>query len=198
MMGVAVINQDAVYRKTARGMEAIASRLHGLTPRQRSVLIMMDGKRTVEDLTKLGAMQGDPALLLAELESGGFAEPVGGKAAGPASGGLPLSSVAGQSAQALTEAEPTGAMPVQSTAAQPRPVQTQAVTLPEARRLATRLLNDILGPLANDLCMRVEAARNPADYVAAVKRAYTVVREVRGPAEAERFGNEIEAHLPAA
>jgi hypothetical protein len=189
-----VINQVAVYRKTARGLEAIASRSHGLTPRQRSVLIMMDGKRTVEDLAKLGAVQGDPALLLAELETGGFAELVGGVAAARP----PLSPAGGPSAQPLPEVAPTGeAIAGPLTAALPRPVPTQVLTLPEAKRLATRLLNDILGPLANDLCMRVEAARNPADYVAAVKRAYTVVREVRGAGEAERFGNEIETHLPA-
>ncbi len=43
----------AVFNKTPRGYEEIANKAGGLTPRQRRVLIMVDGKRTVDDLRSM-------------------------------------------------------------------------------------------------------------------------------------------------
>jgi hypothetical protein len=43
----------AVFAKTPRGHEEIANKAGGLTPRQRRVLIMVDGKRTVDDLRSM-------------------------------------------------------------------------------------------------------------------------------------------------
>ncbi len=40
----------AVFAKTPKGQEEITARAGGLTPRQRRVLIMVDGKRSVEEL----------------------------------------------------------------------------------------------------------------------------------------------------
>ena len=42
-----------VFAKTPKGQDEIASRAGGLTPRQRRVLIMIDGKRTVDDLREM-------------------------------------------------------------------------------------------------------------------------------------------------
>lgn len=39
-----------VFAKTAKGHDEISTKAGGLTPRQRRVLIMVDGKRTVEEL----------------------------------------------------------------------------------------------------------------------------------------------------
>lgn len=64
---------SVVFTKTAKGLEAIEKRTGGLTPRVRRVLIMIDGKRTVENLRDL-ALADDLSHTLGELEETGFIE----------------------------------------------------------------------------------------------------------------------------
>ena len=47
----------AVFAKTPKGQDEVVHKSGGLTPRQRRVLIMVDGKRTVDDLR--GLLQAD-------------------------------------------------------------------------------------------------------------------------------------------
>jgi hypothetical protein len=184
-----VIQKNAVYRKSALGAEAIANRSHGLLPKQRSVLIMVDGKRTFDDLIKVAAALGDPEQLLGDLESGGFIEPSGATVAvRPGASPLP-----GPVAATASTAFAGGFAEAPAPAALP-----QGPSLTDAKRLAIRLITQILGPVGEDLCIRVEAARDLEAYVAAVRKAHGVIREVRGGTEAGRFGQEIEAHLPQA
>ena len=62
-----------VFAKTVKGQMEIASRAGGLTPRQRRVLIFVDGKRTVEELR--GLVQSDDLQhTLGLLEEDGFIE----------------------------------------------------------------------------------------------------------------------------
>lgn len=177
-----MIQKNAVYRKSALGAEAIANRSHGLLPKQRSVLIMVDGKRSYDDLMKVAGALGDPEQLLGDLEAGGFIEPTGAV-------------VARASTPAATGAPVPAAARVETAA--PAPGGT-ATTLVDAKRLAIRLITQVLGPMGEDLCIRVEAARDLEAYVAAVRKAHGVIREVRGSTEAGRFGQEIEANLPSA
>jgi len=61
----------AVFAKTSRGYEEIDTKAGGLTPRQRRVLIMVDGKRTVDDLRAM--LQADDLQhTLGLLEEDGF------------------------------------------------------------------------------------------------------------------------------
>lgn len=60
----------AIFAKTAQGQEEIASRKGGLTPRERRVLILIDGKRSVDDLRNL-IVADDLTHTLGALEEGG-------------------------------------------------------------------------------------------------------------------------------
>lgn len=73
-----------------------------------------------------------------------------------------------------------------------------AVRLAQAKAFATRSLMQTLGPTSDALCLRIEAARNRAEFVEAIHRAYAVVNEIRGRAQADAFGEAIEAILPPA
>ncbi len=75
-----MISKQAVFKKSAQGAEAIATRQAGLTPKLRSALIMVDGKRSFGDLAPMVSVLGDPEVLLTELESAGFIELVGAPA----------------------------------------------------------------------------------------------------------------------
>lgn len=195
------MNKNTVHRKTAKGLDAIATRQGGLTPRQRSILILVDGKRNFDELAKLSSAFGDPEQLLVDLEAGGFIEPAGGAGAATTGGGA--AAAAPQPASAAVPAAQSVAQSASPLAAAPAPAfaasapAAPGVPLADARRFAVRKLTDILGPVADDLCMRIEAARTAADYDAAIARAQNVLREVRGNGVATRFMADIADHRPA-
>ena len=61
----------AVFAKTPKGQDEIGTKAGGLTPRQRRVLIMVDGKRTVDELRAM--LQADDLQhTLGLLEEEGF------------------------------------------------------------------------------------------------------------------------------
>ena len=171
------MNKNAIYHKSAKGVEAIATRQHGLGPKQRSMLILIDGKKGFDDLAKLSAMLGDTVQLLDELEAGGFIE--------AAAGGPPTTTVpAALATPAVTDPSPLAPA-------------APAISLPDAKRLAVRKLTDAMGPMAEELCLRIEAARTAAEFQTAVARAESMVRQARGPVTAAAFAAEVAAHSPA-
>ena len=159
-------DRQAIYHKTPQGMQAIANRQSGLAPRLRSLLILVDGKRSSAELT---AMVGECEPLLQQMAQGGLIAPVDG---------------------AWPDSDPTGAM------AATAPMPLEGLSLGHAKRFATRLLTDLLGPSAEVLCLKIESAGNLAEFVAAIKRAREIVRDAKGSAAAEVFVLEIEAHTP--
>lgn len=168
-------DKQVIYQKTQKGTEALANRQSGLAPRLRSLLIMVDGKRTHAELTTMAAALGDPQRL-SELEAEGLVVPaVAEEKTMPA---------------ALEPAE----RPKQQTVAAP---PQRAANLAQAQRFSSHLLEHILGPMAEPLCIKIEGARDLSEFVAAIKRAREIVREIRGSADAERFVAQIEAQMPA-
>lgn len=161
------MDAQAIYRKSEKGAEAIATRGHGVGGKLRMLLILVDGKKNVDELIKLAAGMGESAQLLQQLEAEGLIEVVPGAAAA-------------KPAAAAAPGLPAGA------------------ELGKARTLATRLLAEQLGPLADELAIRLEAARDLPQFVEAMKRAYAVMREVKGQAAADRFGAEVEAQMQKA
>ena len=158
---------QAIYRKSDKGTEAIATRAHGVGGKLRMLLITVDGKKTVEELARVAQGMGESIELVRQLEAEGLIELL--------SSGTPERAAGA----------PAGAAPAVS-----------AAGLGKLKALATRLLAEQLGPLADELAIRLEAARDIPQFVDAMKRAYAVVREVKGQAAADRFGAEIEAQMP--
>lgn len=167
-----MFSKSAIYQKSAKGAEAIATRQHGLGPKARSMLIIIDGKRGFEELARLSGSQADAEPFLAQLLADGFIEEA------PGSRPVPAAHAAG--AAPLGE----GAVP--------------RVTLQDARRFAVRRLTDILGPNAEEMCLRIEATRNVQDFNAAVGRAVGLMREFRGAQTAAAFAAEMQAQQPEA
>lgn len=170
-----MFDKTRTYQKSAQGAQAFATRHAALTPKLRSLLILIDGKRGYDELAKLGAMLGDVEQSLTHLAELAFIEPVPGSvssAPSPASPPPPP----------VPEAAPPGHV---------------TVTLIQAQRQAVRRLNDLLGPNAEELCLRIEAARNAHDYLVALARAEGTVRQFRGERAAAQFAAEMAAQRPA-
>jgi hypothetical protein len=176
-----MFSRDIAYRKSGKGAEAIASRLHGLSPRLRSLLIMVDGKKSSQDLLKFAANFGDAETMMTDLVDGGFIEPIPGEVATVAD----TPQLQSEQPQAATEA--LGEAPVTA---------RSSVTLPEAKRLAVRLLIDLMGPMADDACIGIESAKNPDQFMNAVRKAHGLVHSFRGEGAASKFREEVEANFP--
>ena len=170
-MGAPVIQKNLIYHKSAKGAEAIATRQHGLSPKLRSMLIMIDGKRSFEELVQVSQMLGNTEELLGQLLDQGFIEP-GANAA-------PAPSHAASAPAALA------------------PAAGPALTLAEAQRYVSHRLTDLLGPNADELCLRIEGAKNLHDFQVAVARAEGMLRQFKSADVAAAFSAEVHSHMPA-
>lgn len=168
-------DKQVIFQKTQKGTDAIANRHSGLAPRLRSLLIMVDGKRTFTELAAMAAALGD-SQRLSELEVEGLIEPARAEE---------------KTMPAALEA--AGVQQQPAAAASPQ----RASNLAQAQRFSSHLLEQLLGPTAEPLCIKIESARDLADFVVVIKRAREIVREIKGSAEAERFVAQIEAQMPA-
>lgn len=142
-----------LLRKTAAGQAEVASKAHALPPRARSLLIMIDGKRSLDDLRgMLGAQVDEAAQLL--LREG------------------------------LVEALPTEA---------PRPAPTvpaaaaPVVDVAGRAREAARAVTEVLGPMADNLALRLERCKTEAELQAALQFAVQVLGDAAPRAKAEAF-----------
>ena len=155
------MDRHAVLAKTAKGLDEVKSRTHGLPQKQRSILIMVDGVATVGDiLAKFGGIP-EIAAALDALARDGFVE---------------IKRMAGAAS---------------APAASPAPQGTPAAAAPQTRKEAlsglARYLIDNLGPDADDLTGRLERARTGAEFAAAVERCVEMLSGVRGAQKAQIF-----------
>lgn len=164
-----------IYSKTADGQNEIETRARRLTPRARSTLILVDGKRSAAELGKL-VQQADETLQ-ALLEAG-LIEVVATKSA-------PLKDT--------VPAPLSGAA-----AAAPAPASGMAVVEFEAtRRDAVRAINDLLGPEAETLALRMERAADADQLRVALERAVAYIANARGGGAAAQFAAKFLGNLQA-
>lgn len=171
-----------IYRKTDKGQAEIATRAHRVLPRLRSALIMVDGKRTDEELRKLILPPADEALQA--LIADGFIEAIAVTAERPTPRPGATAGQQAPSASVLAAAPPAAA-----------PVLA-ALTPDEVRKRAVRWINDKLGPYAESVSIKLERAKSRDDLRAALATAETLVQNQLGAARLAEFQREIVALLP--
>jgi hypothetical protein len=166
------MDRNAVLAKTAKGLEEVKSRAHGLPQKQRTILIMIDGTATVEEiLAKFGGIP-EIAAALDALARDGFVDVRGTKAASAPS-------------------TPTQtAVPVAGPATAPQ-------SRGEALSALTRFLHDNLGPDADLVTGNLEKARTQADFAAAVERCANMLAAMRGAQRAQVFRDRAKAFATA-
>ncbi len=165
-----------VYRKSAKGQQEIETRANKLGPRLRTALILVDGRRSDADLRALIQLEADATLI--GLLEGGYIEVVGSSPATPATPAT---------APAATAGAPVAASPAAPGATGGAPAPISAAALADRRRLAVRYLTDNLGPVAEELALRVEKARTWAELLPALELGRNVLQTARGSANAARF-----------
>lgn len=165
-----------VYRKTPKGIQEIETRAFRLTPRLRSALILVDGRRSDADLRKLVTVGFDEAIDV--LVQQGFIELTGEVP-------TPRPAVA---------AAPT--VPAAPAAPDLRPPAAPAGTAGDfaaLRRDAVKDLNDLLGPMAESLAIRMERARSGAELAPLLETAESLIASARGPAAAADYRGRFRA-----
>ncbi|HET9822780.1 MAG TPA: hypothetical protein VFQ16_13240 [Burkholderiaceae bacterium] len=162
---------STVYRKSAKGQSEIETRAHRLPPRLRGALILVDGRRSDEELAKL--IPAEPQATLAHLVAEGFIEVV----SSTATGSSPVDRTAGE-----RPTERQGA----PAAAGPREPSVEVL-----RRDVVRFLNDQLGPTAEFLAVRIERARTMSELRPLLATAAQTLRSARGSAAAQAFADRF-------
>lgn len=157
-----------IFRKTAKGAVEIETRAHRLPPRMRSTLILVDGKRDVDDLKTLLSGQADETLRF--LSEHGFVESVG----------------------ETLRPIPPAPMPAEPPVASPPPAPAKpTAAFLSARRAIVRALNDQLGPPGASLAMRMERAGAPDELRPLVALGVQLVLAARGRAASEAFAARL-------
>ena len=167
-----------IYRKTAKGHSEIETRSHRLSPRLRSALIMIDGRRSDDDVRKLIPQQADETLQL--LGEQGFIEIIGITQDAP-----PHRPVSSGAAPRPAEAAPS---PVAPRPAQPAPPPRD---FEATRAQAVRLFTDMVGPMAEALAIKMERARSPEEFRPLVQTAQRIIGNARGGQAAADYGTRF-------
>lgn len=162
-----------IYTKTADGQNEIETRARRLTPRARSTLILVDGKRSAEELGKL-VQQADETLQ-ALLEAG-------------------LIEVVATKSSAARDAAPASPAPAPAAAAAPASGMA-LVEFEATRRDAVRAINDLLGPEAETLALRMERATDADQLRVALERAVAYIANARGGGAAAQFAGRFLSNL---
>ncbi len=162
-----------IYRKTAKGHSEIETRAHRLSPRMRSALIMIDGRRSDDDVRKLIPQQADETLRL--LDEQGFIEIIGITQDAPPQ--RPLSVAPSRPAEVVPPVVPRPAAP-------PRDFEA-------TRAQAVRLFTDMVGPMAEALAIKMERARSPDELRTLVQTAQRIIGNARGGQAAADYGTRF-------
>jgi hypothetical protein len=180
------MDNNTLLAKTDKGREALAARSPELGPKLRTVLIMVDGKKSVAELGKFGGA----LAVLEQLEAGGWVLEVDAS-------GQPVERA---SAEAVTEpaAAATADEVAPAVASAPAAPALAPQTLPysEARRMVVRYINDQLGPMGELTAIRVEGCKSPADLQALLPRIRDALSNYRNAAAVQRFDQELVPLLP--
>ena len=152
-----------IYRKTAKGVTEIETRALRLPPRLRSALILVDGKRNDEELSAM--ILSEPAATLVGLLNDGFIEIL----------------------TTLAEPAPRPAKPAAAAEAAPAAGASAPRSFEGLRRDAGRDLSAQLGPLANDVSIKIERAKSMPELQPLLVQGAQMLQRLKGTAAAEAF-----------
>jgi hypothetical protein len=166
-----------VFAKTPEGVAEVTKRVAGLSLQARRVLIMIDGSRSIGDLSPL-LPEGEIDAVIALLQSRGLIYDTGQfepDQEGPRTRGDPV--LAPNTSADL--GAPTG---------QDAPTEERVyLTIEEVKRRAVRELNERLGPDAESIAMRIERSASIEELRERLREAERLVARMISEASAQEF-----------
>lgn len=178
-----MLTDTAILAKTASGRDAVAKRSHGLNPRQRAILISINGELDIAALRRrLGMGQaGEPESTLDLLLREGLVENT-----------TPTPVAEAPESPALATSPPvlSAPMPSQASIAVDGTVAFALSNGIDWRTLQSRaghILHELMGPDADLLAMRIERARSEVEFIDHLERSFAVVQSAHGESAAVRY-----------
>ncbi len=148
------------YRKTPKGFAEVETRAHRLTPRIRNVLILLDGVRTLDSLRAMVNQGLDENIQL--LLDGDFIEPA----------------VVPERQRLAPRPEPTPP---------PRAPDAPGADFLAVRRDVVRVVNEQLGPVGENVAIKMERAQSAAELRPLLATASQLIQSVGGAQAAQAF-----------
>jgi hypothetical protein len=179
-----------IYRKSARGLAEIETRAARLPPRLRGALILVDGRRSDDEIRRLIPVE--PEATLQALAAQGFIEAISITVEAPLR-------AAPAAPSPLAQRPPNGngqAVAMPSAAAVPG--QVQPLSPREFQTLRADLIRsftDMVGPMAEALAIKMERSRSPDELKPLLDVAQRIVANARGPQAAASFGAKVSGSL---
>jgi len=151
------LGMPTIFRKTAKGVDEVATRANRLVPRLRTALILVDGSRSSGELGKLIPQDADATLM--ELVRGGYIE---------AAGEVP-------------------SKPVRAAAPATGEGELEGSAFNKFRAEAVRAFNDLTGPTGEALAMKMEKTATREQLGPLLQTAYQIIANARGNQAALEF-----------
>lgn len=164
---------STIFRKTEKGVREVETRANRLSPKLRAVLILVDGRRSEDELAKLVAA--DSAQVLRGLLDDGYIE---------------LVATAPPKPTVTPAAEP--ARPAATSS--PGLLSMPPSVIAQTKRDAVRMLTEQVGPMADAIAMKIEKASNGAELQTLLEIGRQILGNTRGRAAADAFAQRF---LPA-
>lgn len=163
------MNPTGIYVRTEKGAEEVAHRSQAVPAKARSLLMLIDGKLTGAQLLDKFSTFPNSEEFLQLLEDGGYIEAQA--VAGPA----PVAAAAGPQAAAR-------AVPQQGLAG--------------AKRIVVHTLHEVLGPEADFLTDKIDAALTVEELRVHAEKYRGMLVDMGKPKKAAAFWQDFEAALP--
>ncbi|MDX2221050.1 MAG: hypothetical protein SF172_18695 [Burkholderiales bacterium] len=173
--------------KTAKGAEEIAQRTYGLPARQRTLLILVDGRNTLSALMDKAASLGHDPASIRQLESSGFIMPIGGMAATPVH-------VAGVPKPPSEAAMPTQSQSASTSISQPASRQSLAL----ARMYLADSMGRIYGARSDAIRESLRTATTRDAILVQLEHCVGLLSESAGAERGEALRQRVMALLPSA
>jgi hypothetical protein len=157
-----MLDESLVFHKTQAGANEIATPVHALPPKLRRALIMVDGAKSVAELSAM-FRPGEAAAILLELQAKGLVSLSGGEAA--------------KAAEAPAAPDSAAGLPRER--------------FEEIRREAMREISHRLGPNGDALALKIERCATPQELRVALREAEKILASFLGAEYGRTFAQKV-------
>jgi hypothetical protein len=151
-----------IYVKTAAGRQALIERSEAMPRKYHFPFLMIDGVRDSTVILSASASHGFTSVDLHEMVQAGFIVPRASETVVPSS--------------AITSSQSTSNNPEQ---------------FAKLKRNASRLLEDLLGPDAERLCLQIEECKNRQSFDVAINKMVDVLTQMRNASIAANYQKSV-------
>jgi hypothetical protein len=179
-----------IFRKTAKGQAEIETRAARLPPRLRGALILVDGRRSDDEMRQLIPVE--PEATLQTLAAQGFIEAIS------ITVDAPLRAAPAVANAVATRPPAPGGSAAAAPAAGGVPGLVQPLSPREFQTLRADLIRsftDMVGPMAEALAIKMERSRSPDELKPLLDVAQRIVANARGQQAAASFGAKVSGSL---